>query len=115
MVRLPFRSPSARESARQYAERLRKLLVRPEVETLDDRILPSVTTSLSPGILGIWADDLNNSVQLVNAGADVQVREGGTLVSSHPAADVQVAVFQHGASTNTFTNQTAVRSKELRL
>src|SRR5262245_5631982 len=97
MTRVPFGKFFSGKESRRDAEKRRRRPVRPILEQLDSRILPSIRTYLSQGILSIYADNGPNQVQLIQAGSDVQVRESGQLVDTFPANQVEVALFQHGA------------------
>ena len=105
---------AARRTQTLKARCLRR--ARLNLEALDARILPSVSTDLSQGILSITADDNPNQVQVSQPAPDqVLVTESGQAVGTFPADQVQLIVFQYGAADSTFDNQTLIPGKELRL
>lgn len=66
--------------------RYRSLWTQLDLEPLDERILPSVTTDLTLGILSITADDNPNHVQVSQPTSDqVLVTESGQSVGTFPA------------------------------
>ena len=90
-------------------------ITRLKLEVLDERVLPSVTTNLSKGILSIQADDNPNQVQVVPANRDIQVFESNQLVGTYQTNQVNLIAFQYGAGPDSFENDTAIPDKQLRL
>jgi hypothetical protein len=88
------------------------------VETLENRVLLSVTAGLNPnGVLSIVADANPNQVTVTrdDTTQDVVVSDYGNSVGSFAGNQVQLITFRNGASPNTFANTTGIPDKQLRL
>ncbi len=76
---------------------LRTIWIRPSLEALDERILPSVTASLNNGILSILADNTGGTtqVEIIHNQDQVAVEDTQQLVNNFGIDQIQQIQFQY--------------------
>jgi hypothetical protein len=103
MVASFLRKLASQVKSKRKHEQLWAVWARPGLESLDQRILPSVTTTLDPmtGILSVLADQTGGTtqVEIVQTPNNTQITIGdtGTQVNSFNLSDVQQIQFQYAS------------------
>ena len=83
------------------------------LETLDQRILPSVTATLQGGILSVGADTTGGTtqVEIIQAQNQITIEDTGTLVNNFDITQIQQVQFQY----NQFTVAIPVNGSQMTL
>src|SRR5579871_119127 len=95
-----FRKLGLRTKSKRRAFDLRRIWIRPNLEALDQRILPSVTATLQGGILSVVADTSSGTteVKLVHDQDQVDVKDGDQLVNNFGIDQIQRIDFQYNTA-----------------